>query len=531
VTTDLRAKALNPASADADAHAAFGELVKRYQDAAFGSAYAIRKDRAAAEDVTQAAFLTAWLRRHDLREPLAFGGWLRAIVRTECFRSIRRQRVVTVPLEDIPSMPATSVPDNLSRLELRGVLLEAIATLSESDRTVIIIRYMSDLSYQEMSDFLDIPVSTVKKRLHEARKRLRTWFTNETRGERARSVLRDYRPSRDARLEERVMNLTGFLDKVIQGDVAAVGAALKARPELRDAKGELKPLFVDSNALWAAIMSGRAEMVKLLIAHGAHVEPDNPVDVSPLAAAAVEGRTEVVKILLDAGANVDIHAACALGDGPRAAALLTENPDVAHARTSDGKTPLHFCRSVDVAGRLLAAGARAELEAVDDSGLTPLQWIAATGRYKEVCRYLIAQGAKAESSDIFSACSYGDVAGVKRLLDEDPLLISARLTRGPGVPRVSIGSTPLHVASVRGEQEIATLLIQRGADVNGHGGENQITPLHAAAAGGHVEVTKTLVAAGAEVTARDGTVRATPEEWARLCGHQELADLLKSLTP
>jgi ankyrin repeat protein len=278
-------------------------------------------------------------------------------------------------------------------------------------------------------------------------------------------------------------------------------------------------------------MSGRAEMVKLLIAHGAHVEPDNPVDVSPLAAAAVEGRTEVVKILLDAGANVDIHAACALGDGPRAAALLTENPDVAHARTSDGKTPLHFCRSVDVAGRLLAAGARAELEAVDDSGLTPLQWIAATGRYKEVCRYLIAQGAKAESSDIFSACSYGDVAGVKRLLDEDPLLISARLTRGPGVPRVSIGSTPLHVASVRGEQEIATLLIQRGADVNGHGGENQITPLHAAAAGGHVEVTKTLVAAGAEVTARDGTVRATPEEWARLCGHQELADLLKSLTP
>jgi RNA polymerase sigma factor (sigma-70 family) len=123
VTTDLRAKALNPASADADAHAAFGELVKRYQDAAFGSAYAILKDRAAAEDVTQAAFLTAWLRRHDLREPLAFGSWLRTIVRTECFRSIRRQRVVTVPLEDIPSMAAASVPDNLSRMELRGVLL------------------------------------------------------------------------------------------------------------------------------------------------------------------------------------------------------------------------------------------------------------------------------------------------------------------------------------------------------------------------------------------------------------------------
>jgi ankyrin repeat protein len=416
-------------------------------------------------------------------------------------------------------------------MELRGVLLEAIATLSESDRTVIVIKYMSDLSYQEMSDFLDIPVSTVKKRLHEARKRLHTWFTSATRGERARSVLRDYRPSRDARLENYVMNLTAFLDKIIQGDVMAVAAVLEAQPELRDAKGERKPIFTGSvNALWVAIMSGQADMVKLFIARGAHIEPDRPVDVSPLAAAAVEGRAEVVKILLDAGANVDIFAACALGDGFRAAALLADNPDLARARTSDGKTPLHFCRSVDVATILLAAGARADLEAVDDIGLTPLQWIAATGRYKEVCRYLIGQGAKADSSEIFSACSYGDIAAVRKLLDEDPLRVAARLPGGAGVPYVSIGSTPLHVASVRGEQGISTLLIERGADVNGRGGGNQITPLHGAAAGGHTDVAKALVAAGADVKARDGAVGATPEEWARLFGHQELADLLKSLT-
>jgi Ankyrin repeat len=57
--------------------------------------------------------------------------------------------------------------------------------------------------------------------------------------------------------------------------------------------------------------------------------------------------------------------------------------------------------------------------ALDDSGLTPLQWIALTGRYREVCQYLITQGAKADSSDIFSACSLGDLAAVKRLLDAD----------------------------------------------------------------------------------------------------------------
>jgi len=530
VITDLRAAAPSPASAEPEAHVAFGDLVRRYQDAAFGAAYAILKDRAAAEDATQAAFLAAWLRRNDLREPLAFGSWLRTIVRTECFRIIRRQRVMTVPLEDIPPMATLPEPDALSRLELRGVLLEAIATLSESDRAAVVLRYMSDLSYQEMSEFLDIPVSTVKKRLHDARKRLLTWFADATGGERARSVLRDYRPSRDTRLEKRVMNLTAFLDKVVQGDATAVAAALDAQPQFRDAKGERQPLFRSANALWVAVTCGRAEIVKLLIAGGVHIEPDNPVDVSPLTAAAVEGRADVVKILLDAGAIVDIFAACALGDGPRAETLLADNPGRARAGTSDGKTPLHFCRSVDVAASLLAAGARADLEAVDDSGLTPLQWIGATGRYKDVCRYLIAQGAKAEASDIFTACSYGDVAAVKTLLDEDPFLVAARLTGGPGVPRVSIGSTPLHVASVRGEQEITTLLIQRGADVNGRGGENQITPLHGAAACGHIDVAKTLVAAGADMKARDSAVGATPEEWARSYGHQELADLLNSLT-
>jgi hypothetical protein len=51
-------------------------------------------------------------------------------------------------------------------------------------------------------------------------------------------------------LEKRVMNLTAFLDKVIQGDAKAVAGALEAQPELLDAKGEGKPLFSSANALW-----------------------------------------------------------------------------------------------------------------------------------------------------------------------------------------------------------------------------------------------------------------------------------------
>ena len=182
------------------------------------------------------------------------------------------------------------------------------------------------------------------------------------------------------------MNLNDFLGKVIRGDVAAVGAALKAQPELRDARGEWNPLFIGWNALWVAIMYGRADMVKLLIAHGARAAPDNPVDVSPLAAAAVEGRRDVVKILLDTGATVDIFAACALGDGPRAAALLTDNPELARARTSDGRPSISAGRGT--AASLSRQGRRHS--GIGHPGLTPhsgLPRLAVQGRLP----YLIAR--------------------------------------------------------------------------------------------------------------------------------------------
>ncbi len=69
----------------------FNQLVHRYQDAAFAYTYAILKDRSAAEDATQTAFLTAWIHLNSLRDLAVFGGWLRKIVRTECLRIVRHR--------------------------------------------------------------------------------------------------------------------------------------------------------------------------------------------------------------------------------------------------------------------------------------------------------------------------------------------------------------------------------------------------------------------------------------------------------
>jgi RNA polymerase sigma factor (sigma-70 family) len=513
---------------DSEAREAFGDLVKRYQNAAIAYAYAILRNHAGAEDAAQAAFLTAWLRRNDLREPKAFGSWLRTIVRTECSRITRRTHLVTVPIEDaFGERPEPSAGDARD-WELRQLLLQAIDGLPETDRTVIALRYLSDFSYEEICSFLEIPLSTVKKRLHEARRRLRTWLAASTSEADTRYALRRSRPATDSRLHERIMHFTDFLERVSGGDVVAVAAALDAHPEWLAATGKNERLWTGGfNALAVATLAGQVPVVQLLLARGAHLATPVASGVSPIALAAIEGRPEVVQVMLDGGVTIDLFAAAALGDTQRVAALVRNQLPSAAERTFDGKTPLHFCRSVEVAQILLTTGA--DIDALDDAGTTPLQWISATGRYKPLCRYLIAQGAKAEASDIFWACSYGDVPAVQRFLAVDASLVHARRPPGPGIHKSWAGRTPLHEAAVRGETEIGQLLIERGADVNARSGDHETTPLHAAVFCGHREFVDLLVASGADRGARDSRFNATPEEWAKFSGQSELAAHLGNL--
>ena len=79
--------------------AAFGETVRRFQDMAYGCAYAILGDFHLAEDAAQEAFVAAYRQLADLREPKAFAGWLRRIVLTQCNRIRRRKHVPTTGLE------------------------------------------------------------------------------------------------------------------------------------------------------------------------------------------------------------------------------------------------------------------------------------------------------------------------------------------------------------------------------------------------------------------------------------------------
>lgn len=363
-----------------------------------------------------------------------------------------------------------------------------------------------------MSAFLAVPVSTVKKRLHEARKRLRRQLESVAEVE--------WRPSRDTRLQTRLASLTSFLDLVARGSVPAIAATLDAHSEYVNAPGSL-PLFgvVSANALSIAALTGRADVVALLLDRGA--DPASPgMPASPLALAAIEGRGRVVDLLLKRGIEPDAFAAAALGDTARLRQFVERDPACVSQATPDGRTLLHFARSADAAALLLDAGA--DIDAVDALGLTPVQWVGATGRYKDVVALLRLRGARVPSGDLFWACAFGDLAAAEALLDADRSLLDARSRGEEGAARFWKGGTALYVAASRGELAIVRALIDRGGNVSLSAADGS-TPLHVAAANGHFDTVTLLLASGADPGARDARFNLPAAAWAEFFGHTALA--------
>lgn len=194
-------RVVDPDCARAERHGAFGELVSRYQDMAFACAYSVLGDFYLAEDAAQEAFITAWLKLGQLREPAAFAAWLRRIVLTECNRMTRGKRLKFVPLADGLGVSAADAGPHADaeRGELREKVLALVRSLPEGERMVTTLFYVAGYTQADIAEFLGVPLTTVVKRLYSARQRLKGGA-----GEMFKDDLRRKRPSNDEAFAERV---------------------------------------------------------------------------------------------------------------------------------------------------------------------------------------------------------------------------------------------------------------------------------------------------------------------------------------
>ena len=154
---------------------AYGELVHRFQDMAYGYAYAILNDFHLAEDAAQEAFIEAYRCLPGLEHPQAFPAWLKRIVFKHCNRLTRGKRVSTTALDAAGEVAAHAPgPDEIAeQRDVQAQVLAAVRTLPDDQRTVTTLYYIKEYSQDEIAAFLDVPTSTVKSRLHASRQRLK----------------------------------------------------------------------------------------------------------------------------------------------------------------------------------------------------------------------------------------------------------------------------------------------------------------------------------------------------------------------
>ena len=163
---------------------AFAELVTRYQTAVYNLAYRMLGDSAEAEDAAQEVFLRMYRRLATYDARHRFSTWVLSIASHYCIDLLRRKRPWLVPLENIQNwMRARGRGPEAIALahEQQDAVRALLARLPEHYRLVLLLRYWHDLGYEEIAQVVDLPVSTIKARLHRARNALAALMGGEGR--------------------------------------------------------------------------------------------------------------------------------------------------------------------------------------------------------------------------------------------------------------------------------------------------------------------------------------------------------------
>lgn len=167
--------------------AAFAALVEANQAMVYSLAYRMTGNSEDAADLTQEAFLNAWRGLSKFGGQAAFSTWLYRLASNACIDFLRREKrrsALSMTLEDGDDEERQAdLPDQrwspereLERKEARQALQEGLAALSPEHREVLLLRETEGLSYQEISQALDLEEGTVKSRIARARTALRDFL-------------------------------------------------------------------------------------------------------------------------------------------------------------------------------------------------------------------------------------------------------------------------------------------------------------------------------------------------------------------
>jgi RNA polymerase sigma-70 factor (ECF subfamily) len=151
------------------------KLVVEQGDAIYRLALSVVKDRALAEDVAQETLVKAWLALPTFRGESSLRSWVLRIAHNTAISTLRQRRAVVIDPQEFPeeqTRPERSVESRVQSSAVMSEFADALDLLDELSRSIVVLRELEGMAYEEIAEVLNVPLPTVKTRLLRARRRL-----------------------------------------------------------------------------------------------------------------------------------------------------------------------------------------------------------------------------------------------------------------------------------------------------------------------------------------------------------------------
>lgn len=159
----------------------FAHIIDKYKNPLYATILRMTKNPQDAQDFVQEAFLKIYHQLDKYKETGTFSSWLYRVAINHCLDEFRKKRLETTSTEFAEHRAVDRNHPEVVYLkkERQRQLERLIATLPEDERLIVLLRYANECSYEEISELAGMPLSTVRNKLHRAKKKMRNTVKRE----------------------------------------------------------------------------------------------------------------------------------------------------------------------------------------------------------------------------------------------------------------------------------------------------------------------------------------------------------------
>lgn len=156
----------------------YSYIVKYYETKVYTTVFRLVRQHDTAQDLVQEIFIKVYYNLHKYKAVGSFNAWLYRIVVNQCYDYLRKQSKQPM-LEEIEFIEKKSPENKILQKEQLQQLDQLLNQLDKTEYFILLLRYVNELSYDEISEVLQIPLNEVRNKLHRSKRKLRQYATKK----------------------------------------------------------------------------------------------------------------------------------------------------------------------------------------------------------------------------------------------------------------------------------------------------------------------------------------------------------------